>query len=169
MDAGFFSFLESNAEKINSLDTDIFTEIIRRCCALKSQVTAGDEREESGLRSILNFGHTFGHAVETVTGYGEFQHGEAVAIGMSMAANFAVSSLGFPETEARRIKSLFEKLSLPTGLRHFSAEKIFEAMKKDKKVSSGQIKIVAPDRIGSVKLVNADRDAIINAIRSCCD
>mgnify|MGYP001393643899 CR=1 FL=1 len=115
MDEKFFSFLEKNMKSISSMDHKTFEKIISRCCELKAKVVCADERETSGLRAILNYGHTFGHAVETVTGYGKYAHGEAVAIGMCMAATLSIACNKFPPESEARQKSLLEAVGLPTA------------------------------------------------------
>jgi len=91
MDADFFEFLESNADAINARNEDILGKMIARCCRCKARVVEEDERETTGRRAILNYGHTFGHAVESVFGYGSYLHGEAIGIGMRCAARLAES------------------------------------------------------------------------------
>ncbi len=160
MDEKFFSFLEKNLNRINNLDQKTFETIIARCCELKAKVVCADERETTGLRAILNYGHTFGHAVETVTEYGKYAHGEAVSIGMCMAANLAIEcnkfSPGnkFSHELANRQKALLQAIGLPTSLgKGINPVKIYKAMFKDKKAQQGKLRIVLPVRIGKVSIV----------------
>lgn len=161
MDSKFFDFIEEKINSIKNLDKEVMTKLIARSCELKAEVVAGDEREESGLRAILNYGHTFGHAIETVTGYGEYHHGEAVAIGMCLAAKFALTKKIITEEKVHRIIQLIQNLGLPISFKKFSAEKIISAMKKDKKNLSGIIRLVLPEDIGKVSLVNATEDELL--------
>ena len=165
MDNIFFEFLEKNSGKIKSLDMHILTYIIAKCCELKAQVVSGDEREESGLRAILNLGHTFGHAIETVTEFGKFHHGEAVSIGMEMAAKFAVLQGMMKEDDAKRITALLREFSLPVENPGIEPEKLVSAMKKDKKNSGGKIKLILPSKIGSVSIVDSDEKHLLDFLR----
>ena len=165
MDNIFFEFLEKNSGKIKSLDMHILTYIIAKCCELKAQIVSGDEREESGLRAILNLGHTFGHAIETVTEFGKFHHGEAVSIGMEMAAKFAVLQGMMKEDDAKRITALLREFSLPVENPGIEPEKLVSAMKKDKKNSGGKIKLILPSKIGSVSIVDSDEKHLLDFLR----
>ena len=112
-----------------------------------------DEREETGLRAVLNYGHTFGHALETLTGYKRYVHGEAVAIGMQCAARLA-ERLGRVERGlAERQGRLMAALGLPVSLPTLDRRKFLEAMMRDKKVEHGRLRLVLPDRLGHVELV----------------
>jgi 3-dehydroquinate synthase len=168
MDEKFFSFLEKNLCGISKMDNKTYEKIIARCCELKAEVVCADEHETKGLRAILNYGHTFGHAVETVTGYEKYAHGEAVSVGMCIAANLAVSINKFSHESAGRQKSLLEAIGLPTTIaRDIDPVKIYKAMFKDKKTEKGKLRLVLPDKIGKVSLVkDADGEAVLEAIRS---
>ena len=150
LDGALFERLESAAERLYALsDAAAVTEAVARCCELKAEVVASDEKE-SGRRAILNYGHTFGHALEAVTGYSAFEHGEAVAVGMCMAADLAVSEKLISAEEAERQEKLLKAFHLPVNAagRGLSSEKLLQAMMHDKKPSSGKIKVVLPVRIG---------------------
>lgn len=123
--------------------------LIARCCEIKAEVVGKDERE-SGLRGILNFGHTLAHAIENVAGYGEFLHGEAVAIGMVYAAHLSVELKGLPVRESARIEKLLAGLSLPVSAPKLPWKDIRAAMAVDKKTVGGLTKFVLADRIGHV-------------------
>jgi 3-dehydroquinate synthase len=168
MDEKFFSFIEKNLCGIKNMETGTYTKIIARCCELKAKVVCADERETSGLRAILNYGHTFGHAVETLTGYGKYAHGEAVSIGMCIAANLAVSINKFSDESSERQKSLLKAVELPTTVAgDLSPVKIYRAMFKDKKTEKGKLRLVLPDRIGKVSLVrDANSEAVLEAIKA---
>jgi 3-dehydroquinate synthase len=117
----------------------------------------GQDETESGLRAILNFGHTIGHALEAVSGYGKFLHGEAIAIGQLLAARLSAELLGLPRRDVERIAVLFEKAGLPTHIKLNPAqrEKLIEAMRHDKKVSEGVVKFVLANKIGQVSFGQA--------------
>lgn len=154
LDGELFEQLEFAAEKLYTLsDGTGITKAIARCCELKAEVVASDEKE-SGRRAILNYGHTFGHALESVTGYSAFEHGEAVAVGMCMAADLAVAEKLIAPEEAARQESLLKAFHLPVNAagRGLSSETLLEAMKHDKKTSGGKIKVVLPVRIGHAEV-----------------
>ena len=141
-----------DAELFRKLEqgSSIDAELIARCCEIKAEVVGKDERE-SGLRGILNFGHTAAHAIENVAGYGEFLHGEAVAIGMVYAAHLSVALKELRAEEASRIEKLLSRLSLPIGVSGLEWNEIRAAMAVDKKTVGGLPKFVLTDRIGHVE------------------
>ncbi len=154
LDSAFFAFLESEATRISDRDPAVLRHIVARCCRLKADVVEADERESTGRRAILNYGHTFCHALEAVTGYGRYLHGEAVSIGMLCASRLA-ESLGriSPEVTERQ-RSLLHALGLPLDVpAEFDRRQLVEAMRRDKKAEGGQLRFVLPARIGSVELV----------------
>jgi 3-dehydroquinate synthetase len=126
--------------------------VVARCCAIKADVVRQDE-SDSGLRAILNFGHTIGHALEAVSHYGKYLHGEAIAIGQVAAARLSAQSLSLPASEVDRIVSIFQRAGLPTQVKLSAPQqqKILAAMRLDKKVSGGEIKFVLARRIGAVE------------------
>ncbi len=150
-DAKLFNRLERDLEKILERDTALLASIIAQCCEIKAKVVSQDETE-SGLRAILNFGHTVGHAIEAISGYGKYLHGEAISIGQVVAARISTKILGLPEEEANRIQRLFGKAGLPTGIQTSAADrkKLFQAMQLDKKVDQGEVKFVLAKKIGEV-------------------
>jgi 3-dehydroquinate synthetase len=150
-DANLFARLERDLPKILKRDSKTLSEIIARCCEIKAEVVSQDENE-GGLRAILNFGHTIGHAIENSSGYGKFLHGEAISIGQLMAAKLSQKILGLPSGDVERIEKLFIRAGLPTQIKLNPAQrkKLFSAMKLDKKVSAGEIKFVLAKRIGKV-------------------
>ena len=156
-DASFFSFLEDNADKLLKQGDEVIT-AIERSCAIKAEVVGKDEKEE-GLRAILNFGHTFGHAIEALSGYGTFRHGEAVAIGMSMAAGLS-AKMGFASDCEVRINALLNKLGMPSAPPKIATDAFLEAMKLDKKVSGGRIRFVLAHSMGKVFLKEAGEDVL---------
>jgi 3-dehydroquinate synthase len=150
-DAGFFEFLEDNMSRILDLDPAVVHRLILTSSAIKATVVSEDERE-GDRRRILNFGHTLGHALETVTKYRRYKHGEAVAIGMVVAARLA-AHLGLADRHvAGRIRGLVHKAGLPDRLPAYSTSALLRAMRQDKKVLDRRIHFVLPDRIGHVSV-----------------
>lgn len=157
-DEGFFGFLEKNVAAL-AKPGDALVKAIERSCEVKAQVVSADETEK-GLRSILNLGHTFAHAIETLSGYGTFKHGEAVSIGMVMAAGFSLR-LGLSEAGVEtRIKGLLSSLDLPVQLPDLSPESLIESMKLDKKVVAARMRFVLITEIGKVILKDVDEDEL---------
>jgi 3-dehydroquinate synthase len=150
-DAILFAQLERNLPKLLRRDESMLRSVIARCCEIKADVVGQDERE-SGLRAILNFGHTIGHAIENSSGYGKFLHGEAIAIGQVAAAKLSNKILGLPSVDVARVEKLFSQAGLPVKIKLAAArrKKLFAAMKLDKKVSGGEIKFVLAQKIGKV-------------------
>jgi 3-dehydroquinate synthase len=151
-DAVLFAQLERNLTKLLQRDVATLRAVVARCCEIKADVVGQDETE-SGLRAILNFGHTIGHAIENSSGYGKFLHGEAIAIGQVAAAKLSQNVLGLPSGDAARIERLFVQAGLPVKIKLSAVrrKKLLAAMKLDKKVSGGEIKFVLAKKIGVVK------------------
>ncbi len=150
----FFKFLEDNSNALFKPGPELI-KAIERSCEVKATVVSADEKE-SGLRSILNFGHTFGHAIEALTGYGKFKHGEAVSIGMCMASKLSVKiGLASPEVE-RRVSGLLTSLGLPATPPSLSADDFIGSMRLDKKVTGSRIRFVLVTEIGKVILKEVD-------------
>ncbi len=153
-DPDFFEWHERNVDRIASGQAEVLGELIERNCRIKASFVCADEREESGLRASLNFGHTVGHAIEAELGY-ELRHGECVAVGMVAAAWVAVNRRMLQQAHADRIKGLIAKLGLPTKLRReLSDGRLLELMRHDKKVRHGRVRLVLPTTIGHVELVD---------------
>lgn len=150
-DAALFARLERDMPKLLRRETKPLGEIIARCCEIKADVVGQDETE-SGLRAILNFGHTIGHGLEAISSYGKYLHGEAIAIGQVAAAKLSHELTGLSAKDAARITDLFQRAGLPTEVTLTASQrpKLFAAMKLDKKVSDGEIKFVLAKRIGKV-------------------
>jgi 3-dehydroquinate synthase len=150
-DAKLFAELERDLPKLSRRESKILAAVIARCCEIKSEVVSQDETE-SGLRAILNFGHTIGHAIENSFGYGKFLHGEAISIGQVAAAKLSQKVLGLSPRDVERIENLFQRAGLPTAIKLNSAQrqKLFSAMMLDKKVSGREIKFVLAEKIGRV-------------------
>jgi 3-dehydroquinate synthase len=150
-DAKLFARLEHNLPKILKRDPKLLAAVVARCCEIKAEVVGRDETDD-GQRAILNFGHTIGHAIENISGYGKFLHGEAIAIGQVAAAKISHKILGLPERDAARIENVFSRAGLPvqTGMKPSKRQKLLAAMRLDKKVSGGEIKFVLAKKIGKV-------------------
>jgi 3-dehydroquinate synthase len=151
-DAAFFRLLEVELGKLLRRDQTALAGVVARCCEIKAEVVGQDEIE-SGLRAILNFGHTIGHALEAISGYGTYLHGEAISIGQVFAARLSAELLGMPEQDVARIRTLFKAAGLPTEVKLTTSEKrrALAAMQLDKKVSAGEIKFVLARKIGQVE------------------
>ncbi len=147
-DGRFFQFLESSVEKLLSRDSDCVLETVRKCCELKASVVERDEREGS-YRAVLNFGHTFAHAIEKLTEYSQFLHGEAVAIGMVHSAKLSESKGYASAEDTMRIVSLLKSLHLPTEFTGFSSDDYRSVMLRDKKVREGGINFVFNKGLGN--------------------
>ena len=148
LDPEFVAWLEAHVESLLARDRAALEHAIRRSCELKAQVVAADERE-SGRRAILNFGHTFGHAIEAGVGYGEWLHGEAVAAGMVMAAELSVRAGMLRVEDAARLKALVRRAGLPVHGPRLPPERYMELMQVDKKAAGGEVRFIlleAPGR-----------------------
>ena len=151
-DARLFARLEHDLPRLLRRDPRSLATVVARCCEIKAEVVQQDETE-SGLRAILNFGHTIGHALEASSHYGKYLHGEAIAIGQVAAARLSAQRLGLPLAEADRIEHLFQCAGLPTRVKLSShqRQRLLAAMRLDKKVSGGKLKFVLARRIGAVE------------------
>ena len=151
-DAALFRKLERSLPQLFNRDESLLTQVIGRCCAIKADVVGQDETE-TGRRAILNFGHTIGHALEAISGYGRYLHGEAISIGQVAAASLSAAGLGLSAKEVLRIKLLLSRCGLPISLRLPGAQRarLLAAMLLDKKVSQGEVKFVLAKAIGQVE------------------
>ena len=152
-DAAFFAWLESNLARMRGGDVEALTHAIFESCRIKADVVGADERE-AGERAILNFGHTFGHAIEAAQGYGRWLHGEAVAAGMVVAARLSERVCGLPAADSRRLHGLVGAAGLPTEPPAMASERWLELMSRDKKVTDGRLRFVLLERIGAAILRN---------------
>ncbi len=168
LDKEFFVWLEQHMEELIALDEKALSWCIRRCCEIKADVVAADERE-SGVRALLNLGHTFGHAIEAHMGYGNWLHGEAVAAGMVMAARTAERVNGFTAADTQRVIALLERAGLPVeGPREMAAEEYLPHMMRDKKVLGGELRLVLPRNIGESEVRSGvSHDIVLAAINDC--
>ena len=152
-DAQLFNWLEDNSSALVERAPEILAHAIRRSCEIKAGVVARDERE-GGVRAILNFGHTFGHAIESLSGYGSWLHGEAVAIGMVMAASFSERLGLIDEADVARLTKLLSCLKLPVGLQsNVAVDDMMGAMGMDKKALDGRIRFIVARSIGRAELI----------------
>ncbi len=167
-DEHLFAMVEDNLDDVLNLEAEALIEMIACACANKADIVAKDEKE-SGLRMVLNYGHTFGHALEALTNYKVYRHGEAVSIGLNCAAQLAVNLGMFSETDFERQRILLNRAKLPlTFPSDLSPETIYDAMLLDKKTVGGKLRLILPTRIGAV--VNRDdvpEIEIIEAISQC--
>ncbi|WP_392552005.1 3-dehydroquinate synthase [Orbus wheelerorum] len=168
LDSAFFSWLENNIDALLELKPSAMSYCIYHCCKLKAQVVASDETEQD-MRAILNLGHTYGHAIEAELGYGNWLHGEAVSVGILMAAQAAKLLGHFTESDIERIKNLLIKAQLPVARPpQMSAQSYIPHMLRDKKVLSGKLRLVLPTKIGHVEVINdVSQDIVLKSIELC--
>jgi len=167
LDASFFEWLETNIERLLAGDAEALTYAVLRSCELKAGVVAADERE-SGLRAILNFGHTFGHAIEAGVGYGSWLHGEAVAAGMVMASELSARAGTLDASAVARVRALVARTGLPVAGPRIAPERYLELMTIDKKAAAGKIRFVTLTSIGRATLRDdIEPTAARAAIASC--
>ncbi|OEF30068.1 3-dehydroquinate synthase [Vibrio rumoiensis] len=168
IDADFFTWLEENVQKLVELDNATLCYAIARCCQIKADVVAADEKE-SGVRALLNLGHTYGHAIEAEMGYGNWLHGEAVAAGTMMAAKTSLLRGLLTQQQVERIQTLLVRAQLPIHTPEtMSYDDFIKHMMRDKKVLAGQLRLILPTGIGSAEvLANTSDDMIAKAIEDC--
>ena len=161
MDSAFFNWLETHIDDLLNLDVDALSYCIYRCCELKAQVVAADETEQD-MRAILNLGHTYGHAIEAELGYGNWLHGEAVSVGMLMAAQTAKLLGLLADKDIERIKNLLIKVKLPVKRpEQMAIESYIPHMLRDKKVISGKLRLVIPTKIGQVEVMDGIEKSVV--------
>ena len=167
LDADYFEYLEQNIDGIKRREAEVLRHVITRSCQLKAGVVQQDEREESGLRAVLNYGHTLCHAIESVAGYGELLHGEAVSIGMIFASRLA-ERLGRIKPElTKRQYDLLSALGLPVELPELDRAELVGKMLHDKKTAEGRLRFVLPNRLGLVELVDDVKMDDVEATLGC--
>lgn len=159
IDAGFFDWCEKNVAALRALDHDAVAYAIKRSCELKAYVVSQDERE-SGLRAILNFGHTFGHAIEAGLGYGQWLHGEAVGCGMAQAAELSAKIAGLDELSVGRVRDLVHAIGCPVTPPNLGTEHWVELMQVDKKTEGGTLRFILLPEIGKAVFQAAPLDAL---------
>ena len=169
LDPAFFESLERDRATILARESNVLRAMIARCCRLKADVVEGDEREETGLRAILNYGHTFAHAFETVGGYGSWLHGEAVAAGMVCASRLAERHGLIDSHLTQRQIELLTAFDLPVALKpEWAHDDLIAVMKRDKKNVGGQLRFVLPTRLGEVKLFDDVPESRVREVLASC-
>jgi 3-dehydroquinate synthase len=167
-DAEFFEWLEREYERVLALDPEAVAHVVRRCCEIKAEVVSTDERE-SGLRAILNFGHTLGHAMEALSEYVGLLHGEAISMGMCCGARLSVKRAGLSEAEATRLHDLIAASGLPTRLgTSFKLEELLATARLDKKARNGRLRFVLLKQLGGAVVSDAVTDADIVEVANVC-
>lgn len=163
VDPAFLAWIEDHLDALLAQDAMSLTHAIRRSCEIKAEIVACDEREQ-GRRALLNLGHTFGHAIETAAGYGQWLHGEAVAVGMLLAADMS-RRLGWLEDEdVRRVRDLLERARLPVRAPRLGVDKALRLMGMDKKVLAGKIRLVLMEQLGRAVICDDFADGALKAV-----
>jgi len=163
-DAAFFDWLEQNVDALLARNTSALADAIAHCCAQKAGIVARDETEQ-GERALLNFGHTFGHALETAAGYGVLLHGEAVAIGMAMAAQLSARLGRAAAADTERLRALLKRFGLPVAPPSgIDAGQLLELMRLDKKNLSGRLRLVLWRGVGDAEVVADVDEAAVRAV-----
>lgn len=163
LDASFFAYLEQHIAQLNARDCETLVYVIQRCCRLKADIVEADERETTGSRAALNYGHTFAHAFEATSGYGEYLHGEAVSIGMLCASRLAERLGRIDRAMTDRQQALLVALGLPIGVPTTDPDLLLRAMMHDKKVEHGKLRFVLPTQLGHVELVGNVAESDVRA------
>tara|TARA_B100001123_G_scaffold99115_1_gene114352 strand:+ start:11227 stop:12321 length:1095 start_codon:yes stop_codon:yes gene_type:complete len=166
-DEDYFNWLEENIKKINKLEEPIMCEAIKRSVEIKSNIVSQDEKE-AGIRAILNFGHTFGHGIELVGKYKEYNHGEAVALGILSASKLSLMTEDLSSECVKRIYSVFNKAGIrTTTLNEINAEDLYSAMQSDKKKEGKDLTFIVLEKIGKAKKINGlSKEMVIKAIKT---
>ncbi|MBM3320976.1 MAG: 3-dehydroquinate synthase [Candidatus Eisenbacteria bacterium] len=168
-DARFFHLLERNAEGIAARDPALLERVIERCCRIKAEYVAADEEDRTGKRAELNYGHTFGHAVETAAGYGSLRHGEAVAIGMAAASHVSMRLGLLDPADRERLLALLQTFGLPVGGVQAERGTLFRLLLRDKKTEGGRLRIVLTKGIGLATLrPSVPEPLILEALGEVC-
>ena len=162
-DASFLDWIEANTNALLACDIEAMSYAVLRSCEIKSAVVSADERE-GGVRATLNFGHTFGHAIEAGMGYGEWLHGEAVACGMVMGAKLSCLLQKITQADVDRLTRIIHAMHLPITAPKFGAERYIELMQVDKKAEGGQIRYVLLEQIGKAYMSTAPHEAVLETL-----
>ncbi len=167
-DKNFFRMIEERLTEILKLEETLLTEVVYQCSRIKASLVSRDEKESRGLRTILNFGHTVGHAIEAAAGYDRYNHGESIALGMRIAAKISFKQgLVGPES-VERLDRILQSAGLPNAIEGISVEKILSCMRYDKKFKSGKTRFVLMTGIGTVKVVDGvPQEHIQGAVQEC--
>jgi 3-dehydroquinate synthase len=164
-DADFFSWIEKNIEPLNACEPKAMEHAVKRSCEIKSQVVALDEKE-GGVRATLNFGHTFGHAIEAGMGYGEWLHGEAVGCGMVLAADLSVRTGRLTKDDYQRIKNLVSALKLPSVPPKLGVSRYIDLMSVDKKAEGGEVRYILLEGIGRSTIKTVDETLVVQTLEA---
>ena len=168
LDADFFDHLEDNVAGLCGRNLDLLESVIVRSCQLKAEIVEQDERETTGVRAVLNYGHTFAHAHESLAGYGELLHGEAVSIGMVQASRLAERLGRIDEDTTRRQVQLLEAVGLPVcAPKGPTIDELMARMRLDKKTAGGKLRFVLPTRMGHVELVDGIDEEQVREVLAC--
>ena len=162
-DADFLDWIEANTSALLACDTDAMAHAVLRSCEIKSAVVSADERE-GGIRATLNFGHTFGHAIESGLGYGEWLHGEAVGCGMVMAADLSARLGHISKADAQRLKRIIASMHLPIAPPKLGSQRFMELMQVDKKTEGGQIRYITLGSIGAARIQQVPDATVIETL-----
>jgi 3-dehydroquinate synthase len=162
-DADFLDWIEANTGALLACDTDAMAHAVLRSCEIKSAVVSADERE-GGIRATLNFGHTFGHAIESGLGYGEWLHGEAVGCGMVMAADLSARLGQISKMDAERLKRIIASMHLPIAPPKLGSQRFMELMQVDKKTEAGQIRYITLGSIGAARIQQVPDSTVIETL-----
>jgi 3-dehydroquinate synthase len=163
LDAGFFAWLEANMDALLARDSGALLHAIHASCRIKAEVVVADERE-TGERALLNFGHTFGHAIETAAGYGTWLHGEAVAAGMVLAARLSERTVGLAPTDTARLRSLVARARLPVAPPALPLPRWQELIARDKKVAGGTVRYILLSALGKALVTSDVRATDLEAV-----
>ncbi len=162
-----FYYLKDNLKEFLRLKREVLFKIIYECVSIKKRIIELDEKEERGIRTILNFGHTLGHAIESATFYKKYSHGQAISIGMVLATQIALKMKMCKREVYEEIKGVLEEMGLPVVLRGISFSTLIHSLLKDKKFKKGKIRMVLPQEIGKAKVIeNIDLDLIKEVIKN---
>ena len=167
MDEPFVKFMEKNIEEFNAGDETLLSRAIECCCRLKAKVVGKDERDTKDIRAILNFGHTFAHALEAVCGYKDYNHGEAVAVGMACASDLSARIGMISQEDAARVERLISAAELPVTIKNAQPRHLLDCMFRDKKCRGGKLRLVLLESKGrAVVADDVDEKDILSVIRS---
>jgi 3-dehydroquinate synthase len=162
-DTDFLDWIEANTSALLACDTNAMAHAVLRSCEIKSAVVSADERE-GGIRATLNFGHTFGHAIESGLGYGEWLHGEAVGCGMVMAADLSARLGHISQVDSERLKRIIESMHLPIVPPKLGTERFMELMQVDKKTEAGQIRYITLESVGAARIQQVPDTTVIETL-----
>jgi len=167
-DQKFFKYVEQNYQKLLKCDLKVLTYVVSRSSRIKKDVVVSDEKDTKGIRAILNFGHTIGHAIEAAGKYNQYHHGESIALGMRVAADISRQKKLCKAGDVAAVNDLLANIGLPERIQKIKTSAIFSHMKHDKKFLSGKNRFVLMQKIGKVKVLEGIQPAVIKkAIRSC--